>query len=218
MTREVLDRQIHELFEGLVSMGSMVEKAIEKSIQALAKRDARLAQEVIEEDAAIDQARWRLEEECLRLLATQQPMATDLRTVGAVLSVIADIERMGDHAEGIARIVLRIADQPLLKPLMDIPRMSKKCQEDLRLVIHAFIDHDVEMARRICAEDDQVDALYKQVFSELLVIMMGDPSTVDRATYLIWVAHNLERIHDRITNIGERVVFMVTGKMEQLNR
>lgn len=217
MTRELLDRQLHELFEGLVVMGSMVERAIEKSVQALAKRDTRLAQEVTEEDAAIDEARWRLEEECLRLLATQQPMATDLRTVGAVLSVIADIERMGDHAEGIARIVLRIADQPLLKPLIDIPRMSKKCQEDLRLVLQAFIDHDVELARRICADDDQVDSLYKQVFSELLLIMMGDPRTVDRATYLIWVAHNLERIHDRITNIGERVVFMVTGKMEQLN-
>ena len=217
MTREILDRQLHELFEGLLAMGGMVEKAIEKSIQALARRDTRLAQEVTDEDAAIDEVRWKLEEECLRLLATQQPMATDLRTVGAVMSVISDIERMGDHAEGIGGIVLRIADQPLLKPLIDIPRMAEKCRQDLRLVLQAFIDHDVETARRICAEDDIVDALYKQVFSELLVIMMGDPRTVDRATYLIWVAHNLERIHDRITNIGERVVFMVTGKMEQLN-
>lgn len=218
MTRELLDKQLHELFEGLLAMGGMVEKAIEKSIQALAKRDTRLAQEVIDEDTAIDAVRWRIEEECLRLLATQQPMATDLRTVGAVLSIVSDIERMGDHAEGIARIVLRIADQPLLKPLIDIPRMARKCQEDLHLVLQAFIDHDVELARRVCAEDDEVDALYKQVFSELLVIMMGDPSKVDRSTYLIWVAHNLERVHDRITNIGERVVFMVTGQMEQLNK
>lgn len=217
MTREILDRQLHELFEALQAMGVLVEKAIEKSIQALARRDTRLAEAVIEEDTAIDRVRWDLEEECLRLLATQQPMATDLRTVSAIMSIISDIERMGDHAEGIARLVLRIADQPLLKPLIDIPRMAKKCQEDLRLVIQAFIDHDVETARRICAEDDEVDALYKQVFSELLVIMMGDPGTVDRATYLIWVAHNLERIHDRITNIGERVVYLVTGKMEQLN-
>jgi len=217
MTRELLDKQLHELFEGLLSMGGMVEKAIERAIQALVKRDTRLAQDVIDEDAAIDKFRWKLEEECLRLLATQQPMATDLRTVGAVLSILADVERMGDHAEGIARIVLRIADQPPLKPLIDIPRMARKCQEDLHLVLQSFINHDVEQARRICAEDDEVDALYKQVFSELLVIMMGDPRTVDRATYLIWVAHNLERIHDRITNVGERVVFMVTGRLEELN-
>ncbi|MDP2727617.1 MAG: phosphate signaling complex protein PhoU [Dehalococcoidia bacterium] len=217
MTRELFNQQLHELFEDLLAMGGMVEKAIGKAIQALAKRDVRLAQEVIDEDAAIDEARWKLEEECLRILATQQPMATDLRTVGAIMSIVSDIERMGDHAEGIGRLVLRIADQPLLKPLIDIPRMAKKCQEDLLLVLQAFIDHDVELARRICAEDDEVDALYKQVFSELLIIMMGDPRTVDRATYLIWVAHNLERIHDRITNIGERVVFMVTGRVEQLN-
>jgi phosphate transport system protein len=216
MPREALDQQLYELFEGLLAMGGMVEKA-EKSVQALARRDTKLAQAVIDEDAAIDQARWRLEEECLRLLATQQPIATDLRTVGAVLSIIADIERMGDHAEGIARIVLRIADQPLLKPLIDSPRMSKKGQEDLHGVLRAFIDRDVELARRICAADDEVDALYKQVFSELLLIMMGDPRTVDRATYLIWVAHKLERIHDRITNIGERVVFVVTGRLEELN-
>src|SRR3989304_6010838 len=132
MTREILDRQLHELFEGLLAMGGMVEKAIEKSIQALARRDTRLAQEVMEEDAAIDEVRWKLEEECLRLLATQQPMATDLLTVGAVLSVVSDIERMGDHAEGIGRIVLRIADQPLLKPLIDIPRMAGKNREALQ--------------------------------------------------------------------------------------
>ncbi|MDP2663610.1 MAG: phosphate signaling complex protein PhoU [Dehalococcoidia bacterium] len=217
MTRELLDQQLHELFEGLLSMGGMVEKAIEKSVQSLVKRDTRLAQEVIDEDAAVDKVRWKLEEECLRLLATQQPMATDLRTVGSVMAILADVERMGDHAEGIARIVLRIADQPPLKPLIDIPRMTRKCQEDLHLVLQAFINHDIDLARRICAEDDEVDALYKQIFSELLVIMMGDPRTVDRATYLIWVAHNLERIHDRITNVGERVVFMVTGRLEELN-
>lgn len=217
MQRELLDQQLQELFQGLLAMGALVEKAIGKSVQALGKHDTRLAQEVIDEDAAVNQARWRLEEDCLRLLATQQPMATDLRTVGAIFSILSDIERMGDHAEGTARIVLRIADQPLLKPLIDIPRMAAKCQENLRLVLEAFINHDEALARRICAEDEQVDALYKQVFSELLLIMMGDPRTIDRATYLIWVAHNLERIHDRITNIGERVVFMVTGRMEELN-
>jgi phosphate transport system protein len=212
-----LDEQLAGLFEDLLVMGSLVEKAIGKSVQALAQRDAALAQQVIDEDAQINRARWDLEERCLVLLATQQPMATDLRTVGAVLSMVADIERMGDHAEGIARLTLRIADQPLLKPLIDIPRMAKKCQENLGLVLQAFIDRDGELARRICQEDDEIDGLYKQVFSELLVIMMGDPRTVDRATYLIWVAHNLERIHDRITNIGERVIFMITGKVVELN-
>lgn len=217
MTRETFDRQLKELFDDLVAMGTLVEKAIEKSFQALAKRDTELAQQVVDEDTSINRARWAIEDKCLVLIATQQPMASDLRTITAILSMAAEIERMGDHAAGNARITLRLADQPLLKPLIDIPRMARKCQENLRLVLQSFINHDVELARRICAEDDEIDALYKQVFSELLLIMMGDPRTVDRATYLIWVAHNLERIHDRITNIGERVIFMVTGKVEELN-
>lgn len=217
MPREALDQQLHNLFNDVLAMGDMVDRAIEESMQALASRDGGKAQQVIEADTALDMARWAIEEECFRVLATQQPLATDLRTVAALLSVASDMERMGDHAKGIARVVMRMTDQPLLEPSSDISQMAKKCREDLRLVLQAFINRDEPRARFICAEDNSVDAVYKRVFTELLHLMVGDPRTVSRATYLIWAAHKLERIHDRITNIGERVVFIVTGRMEELN-
>ncbi|MDO8672563.1 MAG: phosphate signaling complex protein PhoU, partial [Dehalococcoidia bacterium] len=156
-------------------------------------------------------------EDCLSLMATQQPMARDLRLIIAVLLIGTELERMGDHAEGIAKITLMLADEPLLKPLVDIPRMADKAREMLRRSLDAFIARDAEAAKKIAAEDDEVDALYDRVYQELLTFMISDPRNITRATHLLWVAHNLERIADRATNICERVVFTVTGRMEEIN-
>ena len=165
----------------------------------------------------INRKRFEIEEKCLLLLATQQPMASDLRIIAGIMNIITDLERMGDHAEGIAKINLMMGDEPLLKPLVDVPRMADKTREMLRRTLDAFVARDAEAAKKLASEDDIVDELYNTVYRDLLDIMIGDPTTVSRATYLLWVAHNLERIGDRITNICERIVFMVTGQMEEMN-
>ena len=151
------------------------------------------------------------------LLATQQPMATDLRVIAAAMHICTELERMGDHAEGIAKINLMMGDESLLKPLVDIPAMSDKARDMLRRTMDAFVARDVEAAKAIASEDDEVDALYDRVYIDLVGYMVKDPGTITRATHLLWVAHNLERIADRVTNICERVVFMVTGQMEETN-
>jgi phosphate transport system protein len=197
-------------------MGSMVEKAIDRSVAALKQRDLRLAEQIIEDDKMINHKRFGVEEACIELIATQQPMASDLRTIISVLSIITELERIGDHGEGIAKIVLMIGDEPPLKPLIDIPRMSEKNSQMLKRSLEAFINRDADAARQIATEDDEVDRLYDQVFRELLTFMIEDPKTISRATRLIWVAHNLERSADRVTNICERVVFTVTGRMEEI--
>lgn len=217
MTRETFNGQIKSLQDDLLAMGYLVDQAIERSIQALADRDMVLAQQIIDDDRVINRAQRDINEQCLVLIATQQPMASDLRIILAISSLATDLERMGDHAEGIAKITLMMADQPLLKPLIDIPRMAEKGRAMLQGQLEAFVQHDVEAARRLAEDDEIVDDLYDQIFRELLVFMMSDPHTIPRATYLLWVAHNLERIADRTTNIGERVIFLVTGQVEELN-
>ena len=217
MLRETFEEQLKGLQDDLLAMGSLVDRAIERSIQALADHDVKLAQEIIDDDALINQAQRGIEEKCLVLIATQQPMASDLRVIASVSSIATELERMGDHAEGIGKITLMLADQPLLKPLIDIPRMAERGRSMLRQQLEAFVHRDVEMARNSATSDEEVDALYDQIYRELLVFMMSDPRTISRATHLLWVAHNLERIADRTTNIGERVVFLVTGEVEELN-
>ena len=214
--RTTFTKGLKEIQDDVLIMGSMVEKAIRRSVDALKKRDRELAQQVIEDDLKINAKRFEIEEKCIQLIATQQPMARDLRTIIGVLNVITDLERIGDYAEGIANITLMLGDEPPLKPLIDIPRMAEKTIEMLRMSLDAFINHDDELARRIVAEDDKVDSLHKQVFNDLQAFMTKDPKTVTRATRLMWVAHNLERSADRVTNICERIVFMVTGKMEEI--
>jgi len=214
--RTTFHKRLREIQNEVLAIGSMVDKALDYSVEALKKRDLKLAQEVIDNDRRINQKRYEIEENCVGLIATQQPMAIDLRTIIAVLSIISELERIGDHAEGIAKIVLMIGDEPPLKPLIDIPRMVEKTREMLKRSLDAFVSHDAEAARRIASEDDEVDSLYDQVFRELLTFMAEDPKTITRATRLIWVAHNLERSADRVTNICERVVFTVTGKMEEI--
>jgi len=217
MVRSSFERQLSEVEEDMLVMAGMVERAIERSIEALKNRDIELGRVVIVEDMAINSKRYETEEKCLELLATQQPMAHDLRTIVAILHIIVDLERMGDHAEGIAKIAIMLADEPPLKPYIDIPRMAEVATRMLTQSLDAFKRKDVELARRVCDEDDLVDQLYDQVYHELIVYMLNDPRTIERATHITWIAHNLERIADRVTNICERVVYMEQGKYEELN-
>ena len=214
--RESFDRHLHELQDDLLVMGSMVEKALERSMEALKNRNLEMARQVIEDDAKINQKRFDIEEKCVELIATQQPMASDLRVIIAVLNIIVDLERIADHAEGNAKIAIMIGKEPPLKPLIDLPRMNQKTVDMLRRSLDAFCNRDAEAARSLCGEDDEVDNLYDQVFRELLTFMAEDSKTITRATRLIWVGHNLERSADRVTNICERVVYLVTGKMSEI--
>lgn len=216
MPREVFERHLRELQDEVLTMGSMVEKSLERAIDALKRRDLNLAQRVVEDDSEIDQKRLEIEEGCINLIATQQPMAGDLRILVAILNLATELERMGDYAEGIGRITLTIGDEPHVKPLIDVPRMSEIAIEMLRGSLKAFMDRDAEAARQISRRDDEVDMLYDQVFRELISFMLEDPGTITRATRLLWVAHKLERIADRTTNICERVVFVVTGELEEM--
>ena len=217
MTRATFERQLSEIQQDMLVMADMVELAIERSIEALKTRDVELAHQVIADDLRINTKRFDIEEKCIEAIAMQQPLAIDLRVLVAVLHIIVDLERMGDHAEGTAKIAIMLASEPPLKPYIDIPRMAEITIEMLRASLEAFKHHDVDLARRICDRDDEVDALYDQVYRELIVYMLNDPKTIERATHVTWVAHNLERIADRVTNICERVVFEVTGRMEEMN-
>ena len=214
--RTIFHKRLREIQDEVLVMGSMVGKAILRSTDALKSRDLELAHQVIADDLKINHKRFEIEEKCIQLIATQQPMASDLRIIIAILNITTEIERIGDYAAGIARVVIMIGDEPPLKPLVDIPRMAEQTTDMLRRSLGALINRDAESARRIAAEDDMVDHLYDQVFRELLTFMAEDPKTITRATRLIWVAHNLERAADRVTNICERIVFIVTGKMEEI--
>jgi phosphate transport system protein len=215
-TRTTFHKRLREIQDDVLAMGSMVSKAILRSIDALKNRDLDLAHQIVTDDKKVNQKRFEIEEKCIELIATQQPMASDLRIILAVLNILSEVERIGDYAEGIAKIAIMIGDEPPLKPLIDIPRMAEQTVDMLRRSLDAFVNRDAEAAKKISTEDDTIDQLYDQVFRELLVFMAEDPKTITRATRLIWVAHNLERAADRVTNICERVVFVVTGKMEEI--
>lgn len=217
MTRENFDLQLAHVKEMLVKLATMVNKLQEQAVKALADRDEELAKELIASDLLINQAQREIEETCLLLIASQQPVARDLRLVFSVAMIASELERMADHAKGVAVLAQRLADQPLLKPLIDVPRMADIGRDLLMGQIEAFMKGDVEAARRLAERDNEVDQLNDQVFRELLVLMMTDPRTITRATYLLWVAHNLERFADRSTNIGERVVFLQTNTIVELN-
>lgn len=217
MTRTVFTQSMQEMQEDTLALASMVEKAVARSIEALRTQNVELAQQIIEYDDLIDQLRWKIEEDAMLLIATQAPLARDLRYIFAVTHISTELERMADYAKGNAKLALRIADEPLLKPLIDIPRMADLARELLMEAMDAFIDQDAEKARQVARRDDEVDRLYEQVYRELLTFMISDPRTVPRATHLLWVAHNVERISDRVTNICERTVFAVTGELEEMN-
>ena len=194
-----------------------MEKAIAKALDALKTRDMEASAQIIKEDDAIDLLRYQLEEHCIELIATQQPVARDLRRLVAILHIAVELERMGDYAEGIGKISLLMGEEPPLKPLVDIPRMAEKAAIMLRNSLDALVNRDVVAAMGVCNADDEVDALYDQVYRELLTYMIEDPKSIRRATHLLWVAHDLERVADRATNIAERVIYLVTGKMQELN-
>ena len=211
MLRSDFDRALAALQTDLGEMGRMVEQTTRQALQALQDRDPELAQRVIENDDVIDNLQDELEEKCVTLLATQQPAAIDLRTLMSVVHVGVELERMGDYAEGIAKICLRMYQEPLLKPLIDIPRMADSALNMLEESLKAFADRDAVLANKVRDDDDAVDDLYDQIYRELLTYMLGDPRTIQRATYLLWVAHDLERIADRATNIAERTMWLISG-------
>ncbi len=217
MTRESFEMLLQALQQNLLKMGQAVDQAIDLAVKSLANRDKALAQQVIDDDDNVNALQYAIQEQCLVLIATQQPLASDLRMISAIFSVATELERMGDYAEGIAKIALMLADHPLLKPLIDIPRMAEKGRQLLRDQLDCLMRRDADRARELATEDDEVDALFDQIYRELLIFMMDDPRTITRATHLMWVAHNLERASDRTTNIGESTVFMVTGEVLELN-
>ncbi|MDV2988945.1 MAG: phosphate signaling complex protein PhoU [Dehalogenimonas sp.] len=210
------ERSLKKLQDKVLSMGSMVEQALILSMDAMKNRDLALADKVIKQDEKINARRFEIEEDCIHLIATQAPMASDLRVIVAVLNIIIDLERIGDHAAGNAKIAVMLGDEPPLKPLIDLPRMAEKTADMLRRSMDAFVARDAAAARKVTEDDDEIDALYDQIFRELLLFMAENPKTASRATRLIWAGHNLERSADRVTNICERVVFVVTGKQEEI--
>ena len=217
MTRTAFDHQLADVQEDMLIMAGLGQTAVERGIDALKNGNLELAHQIVADDADIDRKRYEIEEKCLELIATQQPLAGDLRTIVSVLQISVDLERMGDHAEGIAKIAIMLADEPPLKPYIDIPRMAEAATQMLMSGIEAFKQRDSQLARKVCDQDDVVDQLYEQVYHELIADMVKDPRSIQRATYLTWVAHNLERIADRATNICERVVYLVEGHIQELN-
>jgi phosphate transport system protein len=218
MLREAFQRNLQVLQDELLALGGMVEKALVDSVDLLKKQDLDGAQKLIAQDESINEKRFAIEADTLVQIATQQPMAGDLRVLASILDVASELERIGDYAKGIAKITLMIGQKPLIKPLIDLPRMAEKAADMLQRALNAFVRQDLSCADSIPLEDDEVDALYNQVYRELLTFIISDPRTIDQATYLLWVGHNLERAADRVTNICERVVFMVTGKLVEMDR
>jgi phosphate transport system protein len=212
-SRAALDAGLDRMRADLRRLGSLVDVAIERSVSSLARLDERAAEQVIEDDRAVNELRYTIEENGVGLIATQQPIASDLRFIIATLAIVSELERIGDYCVGIGRITVLHEGRGLLKPLIDIPRMATLVRASLRGSIDAFITKDENLAREIAARDDELDALYDQIYRELLTYMLNDPSTIDRATWLLWAAHNLERMGDRVQNICERTVYEVTGQL-----
>jgi len=217
MLRKTFEAELQQAKDDILMLGSMVEQAVLDSVEALKKRDLKASSEIIRMDRKVNEKRFEIENEVMILIATQQPMAHDLRLLASLLDVASEIERMGDYAKGIGVINLRMGSEPLLKPLVDIPRMAKKGVDMLHRALTAFVNEDAQAASTIPAEDDEVDELYIQVYRELITYIMGDPSTIERANYLLWAAHNLERLADRVTNICERAIFVATGEIREFN-
>jgi phosphate transport system protein len=218
MIRETFDRELQFLQDELLALGSMVEDALIESVDCLKRHDFEGSRRLMEADLQINAKRFEIEDEVLTLIATRQPVASDLRILAAILEISGELERIGDYAKGIGKINLLIGDQKFLKPLIDVPAMAEKARSMLHRSLDAFIQRDVDLARAIPKEDDEVDGLYDQVFRELMTYVMSDPRAIEQANYLLWAAHNLERAADRVTNLCERVVFTVTGELEELDK
>ena len=218
MARETLDRKIHHLLDEILALDSMVEEAIMQSVIALKGQNIELAQRLNLNDQVINSKRFELENECMITIATQQPiMGRDLRLLASILEVAGELERMGDYAKGIAKVCIKVGKEPHIKPLVDIPIMAQQCVSMLHRAISAFVHGDAETAQEIPGEDDSVDHLYNKVYRELITIMLADSKTIDQANHLMWVAHNLERVADRVTNICERTIYIQTGELKEID-
>ena len=216
MIRKTFEHEIQQVKDEVLLLGSMVEHAIIASVEALKKRDLKAAARIIDEDSEINKKRFDIERQLMILIATQQPMAHDLRLLASTMEIISELERMGDYAKGIGNINLRMGQEGLLKPLIDIPRMAQIGADMLHRSLTAFVTEDVEAAKAIPEEDDEVDALYNQIYHELMLLIIQDPKSIERANLLLWVAHNLERVADRVTNICERTIFIATGELNEI--
>ncbi|MEM7345540.1 MAG: phosphate signaling complex protein PhoU [Chloroflexota bacterium] len=220
MAREIFEQKLQTLQDDVLILGSMVENALTDSVDILKKRDMIRANRLIAADSEINRKRFAIEESTLTFIATQQPMAGDLRIVASILEIIGELERIGDYAKGIAKISVRIGEGGLIKPLVDIPVMAQKAREMLHESLKAFVTQDLELAKDIPGRDDEVDELYNRVYTDLIEIVIQHPNdkrVFDQITYLLWVAHNLERSADRVTNICERVMFTITGELVELD-
>jgi len=218
MPRESFELELAQLENEMMAMAGMVENAITDSVDMLKRRDMPGSQRLIAQDRVVNEKRFAIESACLVVVATQQPMASDLRVLAAILHIVDELERIGDYAKVIAKINAMIGERPLIKPLIDIPRMAEKARSMLHRALDAFVRRDVVLARAIPPEDDEVDALFNQVYRELITYIIADPGNIEQANQLMWVAHNLERTADRVTNLCERVIFTVTGELVELER
>ncbi len=216
MLRKTFEHEIQQVKDDVLLLGSMVEQAILNTVDALKKRDIKASHDILDADKLINKKRFEIEHKLMILIATQQPMAHDLRLLASCMEIISELERMGDYAKGIANINIRMGDAPLLKPLIDVPRMAEKDVNMLHRALTAFVNEDIETAQKLPVEDDEVDALYNQIYRELMTFVIADPTTIERANWLLWVAHNLERVADRVTNICERTIFIATGEMTEI--
>jgi phosphate transport system protein len=212
-SRQALDQAQSGIRDDLLRMASLLESQLRDAIRALANRDMRLAHQVIETDASVNELRYAIENQCMTTIARQQPAARDLRAILAAIHMASELERIGDHTAGIASISIRLGEGPLIKPLIDIPRMTDITVAMIHDALDAYVRLDVELARAVAQRDSEVDAIFQQVLRELLTYMNRDSQQVSGVLYLQWVAHNLERIADRVTNLCERVIFVVTGEL-----
>jgi phosphate transport system protein len=216
MVRKTFESEIRQVKDDVLILGSMVEKALLDSVDALKTRDVEAARKLFLQDTEINKKRFAIESHLMVLIATQQPMAHDLRFLASCMEIISELERMGDYAKGISNINIRMGDASLLKPLIDVPRMAQKGADMLHRSLTAFVNEDVETAQALPVEDDEVDALYNQIYRELMTFVIADPKNIERANWLLWVAHNLERFADRVTNICERTIFIATGELTEI--
>jgi len=217
MPRETLDRQIHHLQDEVLLLGSMVEQAMMESVDALKRRDSQTARRIFNDDHLINEKRYAIENAILILIATQQPMARDLRFLAAILEVIIELERMGDYAKGISKVTMRLGDSPIPFNFQDLIVMAERSVSMLHRALGAFIIENPQQAHEIPQEDDFVDELYNKVYRNLVSAMIENPGVIDTANLLMWVAHNIERMADRVTNICERTVFISTGELLELD-
>lgn len=216
MTREHLDKKIKKLRNEVVALERMVSQATLEAVDALIKQDAETARRIYAGDAEINKKRFEIENECLITIATQQPMATDLRILASILEVGTELERMGDYAKGIAKINLMVGESPLLKPMKALPKMAEITLDMLQRAVKAFVEEDAKTAREIPDDDDKVDEIFNEIYVGLVESMVKDSSKVDLANHVQWAAHNIERMADRVINICERTLFIVTGEMNEL--